>query len=79
MADFTGAGLRGSRFERVDLTGSKFRITDLAGSRFRDVGLTGCVMRGVHPDPGEMRPADPAGFREAWDILCAATGCRPTS
>jgi uncharacterized protein YjbI with pentapeptide repeats len=101
MADFFGADLRSSRFERADLSGSVFFATDLAGSQFRGVDLTGGVMRGVelgnvditgeimnvtingvdigplidaelnrrYPDRARMRPADPAGFREAWDIL----------
>ena len=101
MADFTGADLSGSRFERVDLTGSEFRAADLSHTRFRGVDLSGVVMRGVElvdvridgeiqnllvngvdvgplvnaeldrrdPDRAMMRPADPAGFREAWDIV----------
>jgi hypothetical protein len=101
MADFTGAELQGSRFERADLSGSVFFASDLAGSQFRGVDLSGVVMRGVdlvdvdiygeimnltingvdigplidaelnrrYPDRAKMRPTDPAGFREAWDIL----------
>ncbi len=101
MADFIGADLRGSRFERVDLSGAQLRAVDLAGARFRGVDLSGVVMRGVelagadihgeienltvngvdigplvdaelnrrYPVRAKMRPADPAGFAEAWDIL----------
>jgi hypothetical protein len=101
MADFSGAELPGSRFERADLSGSVFFASDLAGSQFRGVDLSGVVMHGVdlvdvdihgeimnltingvdigplidaelnrrYPDRAKMRPADPAGFREAWDIL----------
>lgn len=47
MAEFTGADLRGSRFERADLTGSEFFASDLAGARFRGVDLSRVVMRGV--------------------------------
>lgn len=47
MADFTGADLSGSRFERVDLAGAEFRAVDLAGARFRGVDLSGVMMRGV--------------------------------
>jgi hypothetical protein len=47
MADFIGADLRGSRFERADLTGSEFRASDLADARFRGVDLSRVVMRGV--------------------------------
>ena len=101
MADFSGADLRGSRFERTDLSGSEFWASDLAGARFRGVDMSRVVMRGVelvdveitgeivnltvngvdvaplieaelnrrYPDRAKMRPADPAGFREAWEIL----------
>jgi DinB family protein/pentapeptide repeat protein len=101
MADFIGADLRGSRFERVDLSGAELRAVDLSGSRFSGVAMCGVVMRGVelgnveingeimnltingvdigplveaelnrrYPDRAKMRPADPAGFAEAWDIL----------
>ncbi|HEU4948898.1 MAG TPA: DinB family protein, partial [Kribbella sp.] len=101
MADFTGADLSGSRFERVDLTNAEFRAADLCHARFRGVDLSGAVMRGVelvdvridgeiqnllingvdvapfvteeldrrHPDRARMRPTDPAGFRDAWDIV----------
>jgi len=101
MADFTGADLRGSWFERADLSGSQFRAADLSGAQFRGADLTGVVMRGVeligvdiygeiqnvtingvdigplveaeldrrYPGRATMRPADPAGFREAWDLV----------
>jgi len=106
MADFIGADLRGSRFERVDLSGAQLSNVDLSGARFRDVDLSGAVIRGVElvgvdiygeienvtvngvdigplvnaeldrrdPDRAKMRPAGPAGFREAWDILERAGG-----
>jgi uncharacterized protein YjbI with pentapeptide repeats len=101
MADFFGADLRGSRFERVDLSGAQLFAVDLVGAQLRGVDLSGAVIRGVelanvdiygeilnvtvngvdigplvdaelnrrYPDRAKMRPADPAGFREAWDIL----------
>jgi hypothetical protein len=101
MAEFIGADLRGSRFERVDLSGALLRTVDLTDTRFRGVDLRRVVMRGVelvdvdihgeienltingvdigplvtaelnrrYPDRARMRPTDPAGFREAWDIL----------
>jgi hypothetical protein len=50
MADFTGAELPGSRFERADLSGSVFFASDLTGSQFRGVDLSGVVMRGVDLD-----------------------------
>ncbi|MDQ3485311.1 MAG: pentapeptide repeat-containing protein [Actinomycetota bacterium] len=101
MADFIGADLIGSRFERVDLSSAELRSVDLANARFRSVDLSGVVMRGVelvdvdiygeienvtingvdfgplvnaelnrrYPDRAKMRPTDPAGFREAWDVV----------
>src|SRR5215469_7037870 len=101
MTEFTGADLRGSRFERADLSGAQLHAVDLAGARFRGVDLSGVVMRGVelvdvdingeianvtingvdiaplitaeldrrYPDRAKMRPTDPAGFREAWEML----------
>jgi hypothetical protein len=101
MTDFSGADLRGSRFEHADLSGSRFQASDLSGAQFRDVNLRGTVLRDIelcdvrlsgmvenvtingvdigplieaeldrrYPDRAKMRPADPAGFREAWDIL----------
>jgi len=47
VADFIGADLRDSRFERVDLRGSEFRASDLTGTRFRGVLMARVVMRGV--------------------------------
>jgi uncharacterized protein YjbI with pentapeptide repeats len=101
VADFIGADLHGSRFERTDLSGAQLWAVDLAGAQFRGVDFSGVVMRGVelgnvsicgeilnvtvngvdigplvdaelnrrYPDRAKMRPADPAGFREAWDVL----------
>jgi uncharacterized damage-inducible protein DinB len=47
MADFSGADLRGSRFERADLSGARFWASDLTGARFQGVDLSRVVMRGV--------------------------------
>jgi hypothetical protein len=47
MAEFTGADLSGSHFERVDLTGAEFRAVDLSHARLRGVDMTGVAMRGV--------------------------------
>jgi hypothetical protein len=101
MADFIGADLRGSRFERADLSGAQFSDVDLSDARFREVYVKDVVMRGAelvsaeidgeigkltingvdvgplieaelnkrYPERAKMRPADPAGFSEAWDIL----------
>jgi uncharacterized protein YjbI with pentapeptide repeats len=74
VPDFIRADLRGARFERVDLSGAQLRTVDLSGAQFRGVDMSGVVMRGVelnrlYPDRARMRPADPAGFAEAWDVL----------
>jgi hypothetical protein len=101
VADFIGADLRGSRFERTDLSGAQLRAVDLTGARLHGVDLSNAVMRGVelvdvsiygevqnltingvdvgplieaeldrrYDDRPKMRPADPAGFREAWQIV----------
>jgi uncharacterized protein YjbI with pentapeptide repeats len=47
VADFIGADLRGSRFERAELSGAQLRAVDLSGAQFRGVDLSGVVMRGV--------------------------------
>jgi uncharacterized damage-inducible protein DinB len=47
MADFIGADLRGSRFERADLSGAQLCAVDLTDARFRGADLSGVVMRGV--------------------------------
>ena len=101
MADFSGADLRGSRFERADLSDARFWASDFTGARFQGVDMTRVVLRGVdlvdveisgeirnvtvngvdiaplveaeldrrYPERAKMRPQDPAGFREAWEIL----------
>jgi hypothetical protein len=47
VADFIGADLSGSRFERTDLTGAQLWAVDLSGARLRGADLSGVVMRGV--------------------------------
>src|SRR6266511_4403893 len=76
MTDFIGADLRGSRFERVDLSGAELVDVDIHGE------IENLIINGVdveplvnaeldrrYPDRAKMRPADPAGFREAWDVV----------
>jgi hypothetical protein len=59
MADFSGADLRGSRFERADLSGSQFWASDLTGAWLRGVDLHHVVMRGV-----ELCDVDISGWVE---------------
>jgi hypothetical protein len=80
-AQFWGVDLSGAQFRAVDLTGAVMRGVDLINVEiFGDI--RNAIVNGVDigplieaeldrrdPDRVKMRPADPAGFREAWDIL----------
>src|ERR671919_655931 len=81
MSEFTEEDLSGSRFERVDLTGVVMRGVELVDVQISGE-IQNLVINGVdvaplvdaeldrrYPDRAKMRPTDPAGFREAWDIL----------
>src|SRR6266511_3629594 len=81
MTDFIGADLRGSRFERVDLSGAQLRGVELVDVDIHGE-IENLIINGVdveplvnaeldrrYPDRAKMRPADPAGFREAWDVV----------
>jgi hypothetical protein len=73
--------LSGARFDGVDLSGAVMRGVELVGVDIHgeienltingvDVGsLVSAELDRRYPDRAKMRPADPAGFREAWDIL----------
>jgi uncharacterized protein YjbI with pentapeptide repeats len=74
--DLTGAELRG-----VDLSGVVMRGAELTGANIYgeienltingvDIApLVDAELNRRHPERARMRPADPAGFREAWEIL----------
>jgi DinB superfamily/Pentapeptide repeats (8 copies) len=74
--DLTGAWFRG-----VDLSGAVMRGVELVGVDINgeienltingvDIGpLVEAELNRRYPDRAKMRPSDPAGFREAWDIL----------
>ena len=80
-ARFHDVDLTNARFQLVDLTGvtirdAFLRNVELSGKieNLRvngvDVGpLVEAELDRRHPDRAKMRPADAAGFREAWDIL----------
>ena len=80
-AQLHGVDLSGARFEGVDLSGAVMRGVDLIGVDIYgqienliingvDVGpLVSTELDRRYPGRAKMRPADPAGFREAWDIL----------
>ena len=73
--------LPGARFKNVDLRGAKIRgsllidveITgEVDGLTVNGVDVSAFVEAELErrdPDRAKMRPTDPAGFREAWDIL----------
>ncbi|GAB3830352.1 DinB family protein [Dactylosporangium cerinum] len=80
-ARFRAVRLAGARFQDVDLTGVVMRGVELVDADISgevrhlringvDVGpLVEAELDRRYPDRARMRPTDPAGFREAWDIL----------
>jgi uncharacterized damage-inducible protein DinB len=78
---FFASDLAGSQFRGVDLSGVVMRGVDLVdvdiyGAIMNvtingvDIGpLIDAELSRRYPDRDKMRPVDPAGFREAWDIL----------
>ena len=66
LIDFSGVVIRDARLSNVDITGEieNLFINDV------DVGpLIEAELDRRYPDRVKMRPADAAGFREAWVIL----------
>jgi uncharacterized protein YjbI with pentapeptide repeats len=73
--------LTGAQFRGVDLSGAVMRGVELAGANIYgeienltingvEVGpLINAELDRRYPDRAKMRPADPAGFREAWNIV----------
>jgi len=80
-AQFRAVDLTGARLRAVDLSGAVMRNVELAGADIHgeignltingvDIGpLVNAELDRRYPDRAKMRPAGPAGFREAWDIL----------
>jgi hypothetical protein len=78
---FEGVDLSGAQFRVADLTGADLRNVDLVNVSISgeienliingvDVGpLIEAELDRQYPLRRKMRPADPAGFREAWDII----------
>ncbi len=64
--DLSGVVMRGVELNRVDITGE---IGDLTINGVAVGPLIDAELNRRYPDRAKMRPADPAGFREAWDIL----------
>jgi hypothetical protein len=74
--DLTGASLRGVDLSGVVIRGAELANVDISGEIMNltingvDVGpLIEAELNRRYPDRAKMRPADPAGFREAWDIV----------
>jgi uncharacterized protein YjbI with pentapeptide repeats len=80
-ANFHRVDLTGARFRVVDLTrvtisGSALRDMDISGQidnvRINGVDVVPLVEAELdrrYPDRAKMRPADAAGYREAWEVL----------
>jgi DinB superfamily/Pentapeptide repeats (8 copies) len=80
-AQLRAVDLSGARFRGVDLNGVVMRGVELAGVDIHgeienltingvDIGpLVDAELNRRYPDRAKMRPGDPAGFAEAWDIL----------
>jgi len=64
--ELTGIVMRGVELTGADIYGEIENVT-INGV---DIGpLVDAELNRRYPDRAKMRPADPAGFREAWDIL----------
>ena len=82
-AELRAVDLTGARFRGVDLCGVVMRGVELGNVDIHgeienlmingvDIGpLVDAELNRRHPLRPKMRPEDPAGFREAWDILAA--------
>jgi uncharacterized damage-inducible protein DinB len=80
-AQFHALHMNGAQFRAVDLTGTVMRGVDLVDvdifGEVRNLVINGVDVAPLieaelnrrHPDLAKMRPADPAGFAEAWDII----------
>jgi hypothetical protein len=80
-AQLRTVNLTGAQFHGVALNGSVMRGVELVGVDIHgavenltingvDVGpLINAELDWRYPDRAKMRPTDPAGFREAWDIV----------
>jgi hypothetical protein len=80
-AEFWATDLSGARFRGVDLTGAVMRGVDLVNitiyGEIENVTVNGVDIGPLieaeldrrYPERARMRPEDPAGFSEAWEIL----------
>jgi hypothetical protein len=80
-AQFLYTDLAGARFREADLRGVVMRGVELGNveiyGEIENVTINGVEVGPLieaeldrrYPDRAKMRPADPAGFRQAWDIV----------
>src|SRR5215510_8371759 len=80
-AQLRAVDLRGAQFRGVELSGAMMRGVMLVGvdihGEIEDLTINGvdigplidAELNRRYPDRAKMRPADPAGFAEAWGIL----------
>jgi DinB superfamily/Pentapeptide repeats (8 copies) len=74
--DLSGAAFRGARLSGATMRGVELVDVDIYGE-IQNVTINGVAIGPLieaelntrYPDRAMMRPADPAGFRAAWDIL----------
>jgi uncharacterized protein YjbI with pentapeptide repeats len=66
LVDLTGVTIRGAALVNVDISGE---IENLRINGVDVVPLVEAELNRRYPDRAKMRPSDPDGFREAWDIL----------
>lgn len=80
-AEFRDIDLTGARFQEIDMTGVVMRGVEMLNvsiyGELENVTVNGVSIGPLveaeldrrYPDRPKMRPTDPAGFREAWDIV----------
>jgi hypothetical protein len=64
--DFGGVVMRGVELGHVDITGE---VLDLTINGVDVAPLIEAELDRRYPERPKMRPTDPAGFREAWDVV----------
>ena len=80
-SEFRNLDLSGARFQEIDMTGVVMRGVELVNADIYG-WIDNVTVNGVEigplveaeldrrdPNRAKMRPTDPAGFREAWDIV----------
>ena len=66
LVDLTGVTIRGAALVNVDISG---QIDNLRINGVDIVPLVEAELNRRYPDRVKMRPSDPDGFRDAWEIL----------